>query len=96
MLTKIALVDELRLTYPNITKTDLNAIVDIVFNTFKDELSEDGGAVRIPGIGTLKTKVQPARTARNPQTNETMDVPERLTVKFKMSTGLKEEFKART
>jgi integration host factor subunit beta len=95
MLTKLALVDEIKETYTNITKADLIGIVDLVFNTFQEELAEDGGAVRLPGIGTLKTRVQPARSARNPQTGETMQVPERLTVKFKMSIGLKEEFKAR-
>jgi len=44
-----------------------------------------GEEVTLQGVGKLKPTVRPARTARNPQTGESMDVPEKQTVKLSVS-----------
>ncbi len=41
--------------------------------------------VELRDILTLETRVQKARTSRNPKTNEKVEVPEKRTIHFKMS-----------
>lgn len=48
-----------------------------------------GQEVKLPGIGTLRPATTAARTAFNPATGETVEVPERKTVKFRPDAGLK-------
>lgn len=52
-----------------------------------------GEDVHIPGVGKLKLVDKKARTARNPQTGATVNVPARKDVKFSLSSVLKEELK---
>ena len=42
----------------------------------------DGKRVSVTGLGSFTPVARPARTARNPQTGEPMQVPERIAVKF--------------
>ncbi len=42
-------------------------------------------------IGTLKTARRKARTGRNPKTGESVQIPEKVAVRFKPSSGLKRE-----
>ena len=41
--------------------------------------------VELRDIFTLETRLQRARTSRNPKTNEKVAVPEKKTIHFKMS-----------
>tara|TARA_B100000965_G_scaffold13946_1_gene10446 strand:+ start:2181 stop:2366 length:186 start_codon:yes stop_codon:yes gene_type:complete len=41
--------------------------------------------VELRDILTLETRIQKARTSRNPKTNEKIEVPEKKTIHFKMS-----------
>lgn len=50
-------------------------------------LSDDGEVV-LPGIGKLKLSERAARTARNPKTGESVDVPAKTVVKLGVSKGL--------
>jgi len=52
------------------------------------ELNDDGDKVIIKGFGTFKRAKQNARTARNPQSGEAIEVPAKSVVKFKASKGL--------
>lgn len=36
----------------------------------------------LPGLGKLKTTTRAARTGRNPQTGESIEIPERVAVNF--------------
>jgi DNA-binding protein HU-beta len=42
----------------------------------------------VPGVGKLKTDARAARTARNPATGETIHVPAKTIVKFKVAHDL--------
>lgn len=48
-----------------------------------------GDAVRIAGLGTLTVVEREARTGRNPQTGEALEIPASKTVKFKVTSSLK-------
>lgn len=45
--------------------------------------------VQLVGFGTFETKQRPARTGRNPQTNEVITIPASAVVTFKASSALK-------
>lgn len=48
-----------------------------------------GHAIRLTDLMTLTPKVQPPRTARNPATGASIEVPERRVVKVRLSQALK-------
>lgn len=64
----------------------VNAVVDAIVESLAA-----GDEVAILGFGSFKVADRPARTARNPQTGETVEVPESKAVTFKVSKSLKEK-----
>lgn len=71
------------------SKAACNRIVSSVFETMKGALS-GGDDVAIPGFGKFKVKTRNARTGRNPQTGEEIEIPEARVVSFKPSSTLKD------
>ena len=61
-------------------KTVFDVIEDILVN---------GDEVSIPKFGKFSTKVNAARTCRNPKTGDPLEVPEKRVPKFKASSVLK-------
>ncbi len=49
---------------------------------------EAGNKVSVQGFGAFSSKVRAARTARNPKTGGTVDVPAKRVVKFTPGSGL--------
>ena len=72
------------------TIKDTEEIVDEFINYVKDSLVQHEDVV-IHGFGTFKTKLRDARTARNPQTGETIEVPAKYALTFKPTSTLKAE-----
>ena len=54
------------------------------------EALAQGEEVRLPGVGVLKVKTSPARTARNPRTGEAVAVPARNHVRFSQAGELRQ------
>lgn len=54
------------------------------------EALAQGEEVRLPGVGVLKVKTSPARTARNPRTGEPVAVPARNHVRFSQAGELRQ------
>lgn len=57
------------------------------------EAMEKGDEVTLAGVGTFRTDIRGERTARNPQTGESIVIPESRVVKFKASSVLKKAVK---
>jgi len=74
------------------TKKGSEEAVDTVFDTIMRALSK-GDEVAISGFGTFLTKKRQARTARNPRTGATVQVPATQVPKFRAGKGLKEAVK---
>ena len=87
-LIKAAAEEVNEFTDLTISKTTMKKTIEAVFKQIFAAL-EYGGSYRLPGIGTLKTVDVSARTARNPATGETIQVPAKRTVKFKIASELK-------
>lgn len=65
-----------------------------VFTTFENAIFaglEKDGRVSLGNIGILKTVYRSARTARNPQTGEEIQIAEKVAVAFKPSKALAEK-----
>ena len=83
-IVKSKIIDNLSDNYPNFLKKDLSKLIEIIISQIEDALIRKE-RVELRDIFTLETKTQKARISRNPKTNEKVNVPEKKTIKFKMS-----------
>ncbi len=83
-LVKSEIIKELSNNYPNFIKKDLLKLIDIILYEIKSSLIR-GERVELRDIMTMETRIQKARIAKNPKTNEKISIPEKKTIKFKMS-----------
>ena len=88
-IVKSKLLNQLKKSYPNFLKKDLEKVVSIVLSEIKQALKR-GDRVELRGFGMFSTNIQKARISRNPKTGEKVNTPEKKTIHFKMS---KEMFK---
>lgn len=65
----------------------VNAVIESVLGAL-----ENGEEVALLGFGTFKVVERAARTGRNPQTGEEIEVPASKSITFKVSKSLKEKF----
>jgi len=72
-----------------LSQKDGNTMLNIMFSTITDTLM-DGDDISVPGFGKFSTSIRSARTCRNPQTGEPMEVPEKRVPKFKAASALKQ------
>lgn len=77
----------------DIPKTKAADAVSVLVALMTDTLVR-GEQVRIADFGTFEIRERSARTGRNPQTGEAVDIPASKTVGFKVSKKLKEAVNA--
>ncbi len=70
------------------TKKEAQEIVDTIWDTIKGSLKKQED-VAISGFGTFKVKQTKARMGRNPKTGETIQIPAKKKVAFRVSKELK-------
>ena len=83
-IVKSKLLNQLKKSYPNFLKKDLEKVVSIVLNEIKQALKR-GYRVELRGFGIFSTNIQKARISRNPKTGEKVNTPEKKTIHFKMA-----------
>lgn len=74
------------------TKADAERAVESMIDAIVGELKK-GGEVSVAGLGIFKTKMRAARSARNPRTGATVQVPSMRVPKFQPAKALKEAVK---
>ncbi len=72
-----------------ISKGDASKALDAVLDTIQSAL-QDGEKVSLTGFGTFEVRDRAARTARNPQTGEEMQVAASKAPAFKAGKGFKD------
>lgn len=72
----------------SLPKKDAKVVVDAVVDSIKNGLMNDG-KVSITNFGTFSSVDKKARTARNPRTGESVEVPARTTTRFKPAHEMK-------
>ncbi|MDI9260796.1 HU family DNA-binding protein [Alicyclobacillus sendaiensis PA2] len=70
-------------------KKDAEAAVNKVFEVIEKALA-NGEKVQIIGFGTFETRSRAARSGRNPQTGEVIEIPASTVPAFKPGNKLKE------
>jgi len=87
-MTKTEMVDKLHERWSGtLTKAKTKDFIDDVFGLVKDSLA-NGGEFRLHGFGVFKKKLLAARKGRNPTTGEIIDIPEKVSVRFKPAAKL--------
>ena len=88
-IVKSKLLNQLKESYPNFLKKDLEKVLSVILNEIKQALKR-GDRVELRGFGIFSTNIQKARISRNPKTGEKVNTLEKKTIHFKMA---KEMFK---
>ena len=68
-------------------RRDVEKIIDIIFAEIAEALSR-GENIEIRGFGTYKVVTRKARLGRNPKNSQTIQVPSKKALKWKMSKTL--------
>lgn len=91
MANKAELVERVA-SKTNLTKKDVTAAVEALFETIQDVLSE-GEKVQVIGFGTFEVRDRAARKGRNPQTGEEIEISASKVPGFKAGKALKDAVK---
>lgn len=78
-----------------VEKTEIKKVdAEKALKAFTEVVTEElkaGNKVQLVGFGTFEVAQREARTGRNPQTGEEMEIPASLSPKFKAGKALKDE-----
>lgn len=88
-VTKSELIKRLTKKCNNLYHKDISKVVDTVL----DEISEglvNGQRIELRGFGAFSVRKRKARSARNPKTNEVVQLGERLTPYFRAGKEMRE------
>ncbi|MBM7702694.1 HU family DNA-binding protein [Metabacillus iocasae] len=75
-----------------LTKSDATKAIDSLLNVISTTLGK-GEKIQLIGFGTFEVRERAARTGRNPQTGEEMQIPASKVPAFKAGKELKEAVK---
>ena len=76
----------------NLTKKDVTATVEALFETVMEALA-DGEKVQVIGFGTFEVRDRAARKGRNPQTGQEIQIAASKVPAFKPGKALKDAVK---
>ena len=86
-MVKSELLQKLCNMHPNVLRKDMEKILDIIFFEIVDALCR-GKNIEIRGFGSYKITNRKARMGRNPKNSETIQIPAKKVIKWKMSKTL--------
>jgi integration host factor subunit beta len=88
-MTKSVLIEKVTEKVEGLTKNQTEIVVETVFESIKKALMQ-GEKIEIRGFGNFRLKTRNPRKARNPKTGETVEVPGKKVLYFKVGKALKE------
>ena len=83
-MVRSELLQKMRNLHPNILSRDMEKIFEIIFLEFTKAFCRDEN-IEIRGFGIFKTATRKARIGRNPKNSKSVQIPEKKTIKWKMS-----------
>jgi integration host factor subunit beta len=89
-MNKSDLVENLSERLKNLSKKEVDLIVDTIFNKMTESLSK-GERIEIRGFGSFEVRTRKARQGRNPKTGNKVFVNTRKVPFFKVGKELKEK-----
>lgn len=72
-----------------VAKKDVVKLMDVIVEVAYNEVKTNG-EFTVPGLGKLVKKNRAARQGRNPATGETIQIPAKTVVKFRVAKAAKE------
>jgi DNA-binding protein HU-beta len=72
-----------------ISKKEATELLEGMVGSFTTHLKR-GNRIRVPGLGIMEVKQTKARMGRNPATGETIQIPAKKKVAFRVAKDLKE------
>ena len=84
---KSDLLKNLKNSYVNFYSKDLEKVISVFFKEIKEALYK-GERCEIRGFGSFSTRIQKARTSRDPRTGTKVETPQKKTIHFKMAKEL--------
>ncbi len=88
-MTKSELIESIASQHPNMTKKNIEFIINSVFKSIKDSLQK-GDKVEIRGFGSFKIREKSSKVGRNPKTGSKVNVPDKKVPYFKPGKEIKE------
>lgn len=79
------LIKEVQTQNPTLTKTQAKAAVLATLDAINTLTENPSERLILRGFGTFERKLREARTARNPQTGQPIQVPAKATLRFRAS-----------
>ena len=89
-MTKSVLIEKVTERVEGLTKNQTEIVVETVFESIKKALMQ-GEKIEIRGFGNFRLKTRNPRKARNPKTGETVEVPGKKVLYFKVGKALKDD-----
>tara|TARA_Y100000590_G_scaffold386692_1_gene459688 strand:- start:474 stop:785 length:312 start_codon:yes stop_codon:yes gene_type:complete len=83
-MVKSELLQKMCNLHANILRKDIEKVLEIIFLEFTNALCR-GENIEIRGFGTYKITKKRARIGRNPKNSQTIQIPEKKAIKWKMS-----------
>ncbi|MBI2342029.1 MAG: integration host factor subunit beta [Deltaproteobacteria bacterium] len=87
-MNKSDLVEAVAQKLANLSARDVEAIVNIIFDSMTEALAKDD-RIEIRGFGSFEVRTRKARRGRNPKTGESVDLSVRKVPFFKVGKELK-------
>lgn len=88
-MTKSELIEEIASQTPNVSRRDIEIIINAIFDTMTESLAKHA-RIEIRGLGSFIAKKRKFRNARNPRTGESVPVPEKWVPFFTAGKELRE------
>ena len=88
-MTKSVLIEKVSEKVEGLTRNQTEIVVETVFESIKKALMS-GEKIEIRGFGNFRLKNRNPRKARNPKTGESVEVPGKKVLYFKVGKALKE------
>ena len=88
-VTKSELIEEIASQTPNVSRRDIEIIVNAIFDSMTEALAAHN-RIEIRGLGSFVAKKRNARAARNPRTGESVSVGEKYVPFFTAGKELRE------
>lgn len=92
-MTKSALIDRVTEKVEGLTRKQTEIIIDTIFDGIKDTIAK-GEKIELRGFGNFRLKQRRPRKARNPKTGNSVDVPAKRVLYFKVGKALKDALNA--
>jgi integration host factor subunit beta len=93
-MTKSVLIEKVSEKIGSLTQKQTEIVIETIFDAMKDALAK-GEKIEIRGFGNFRPKNRRPRIARNPKTGESVNVPGKKVLHFKVGKELREAMNAK-